>query len=78
MYACRNAINTSIKSKTVNTTYKNGAKAEESIEKYENINIMMCPADRLVANRIVRVKGRITWEKISTRGKNNISPVGAP
>jgi len=32
----------------------------------------------LVANRIVNVNGRIIWEKISTKGKNNINPVGAP
>ena len=48
------------------------------MEKYENINIIIWPAERLVAKRIVRVKGRISWEKISTRGRNNINPVGAP
>jgi hypothetical protein len=39
--------------------YRKGAKAEERIEKYENINIMICPADKFVAKRIVRVRGRI-------------------
>ncbi len=38
----------------------------------------MWPAEILVAKRIVRVKGRINWEKISTRGKNSIRAVGAP
>lgn len=58
--------------------YKKGARAAESIEKYENINIIICPAERLVAKRIVRVRGRISWEKISTRGRKSISPDGAP
>lgn len=71
-------MNTSIIRSTVNTIYKKGANAEESIEKYENINIIICPAEILVANRIVNVNGRIIWEKISTKGKNNIKPVGAP
>ena len=31
----------------------------------------------LVANRIVKVKGRIIWEKISTKGKKNIRETGA-
>ena len=42
------------------------------------MNIIIWPAEILVANRIVKVKGRITWEKISTKGKNNIKAVGAP
>ena len=44
----------------VKTRYKNGANTEDNIEKYENINIMICPAEIFVANRIVRVKGRIS------------------
>jgi hypothetical protein len=58
--------------------YRKGARAAESIEKYENMNIIMWPAERLVPKRIVRVRGRIIWEKISTKGKNSIRPVGAP
>ena len=71
-------MKTSITSKIVSTTYKYGARVEESMEKYENINIMMWPADKLVAKRIVKVRGRINCENTSTRGKNNINPVGAP
>ena len=40
--------------------------------------IMMWPEERFVLSRIIRVKGRISWEKISTRGKKIISAVGAP
>ena len=39
---------------------------------------MICPAEMLVANRMVRVKGRIIWEKTSTKGKKNIKDTGAP
>jgi len=42
------------------------------------MNIIMCPADKFVAKRIVNVNGRINWEKISTRGRRNISLVGVP
>ena len=42
------------------------------------MNIIICPAERLVAKRIVRVSGRIIWEKISTKGRNSIRPDGAP
>ena len=52
-------MKTSISNRTVSTMYRKGAKAEERIEKYENINIMICPADKFVAKRIVRVRGRI-------------------
>lgn len=31
----------------------------EDTEKKENINIMMCPEERFVLNRIIRVNGRI-------------------
>lgn len=36
------------------------------------------PLDKLVLSRIIRVNGRISWEKISTRGKNNIKAIGDP
>lgn len=55
-----------------------GDKAEESKVKYLNMYIIMCPLDRLVLNRIIRVKGRISWEKISTKGRNSIRPIGDP
>ena len=55
-----------------------GDKAEESRVKYLNMYIIMCPLDRLVLNRIIRVKGRISWEKISTKGRNSIRPIGDP
>lgn len=64
--------------RTLRTTYRMGASAEDNIEKYENINIIICPAEIFVAKRIVRVNGRINWEKISTKGKNSIKAVGAP
>lgn len=38
----------------------------------------MWPLERLVLKRIIKVKGRINWEKISIIGKNNIKAVGAP
>jgi hypothetical protein len=59
MYACKKAIKTSINKSTVKTIYKKGAKADDNIEKYENINIIIWPADKLVAKRIVKVNGRI-------------------
>lgn len=71
-------MKTSIIKRTLKTTYKIGASAEDNIEKYENMNIIICPAEIFVAKRIVRVNGRINWEKISTKGKNNIKAVGAP
>jgi len=40
--------------------------------------IMIWPHEKLVLNRIIKVKGRISWEKISTKGKNNIKPTGDP
>ena len=42
------------------------------------MNIIMCPADKFVAKRMVNVNGRIIWEKISTRGRRNINLVGVP
>ena len=38
----------------------------------------MWPEERFVLSRIIKVKGRISWEKISTKGKNNIKPTGEP
>jgi hypothetical protein len=39
---------------------------------------MIWPAERLVLRRIIKVKGRISWEKISTKGRKNIRPAGLP
>ena len=47
-------------SRTNRTTYRTGERGEERVTKKENMNIMMCPAERLVAKRIVRVSGRMT------------------
>ena len=47
-------------SKTNRTTYRTGEREEERVTKKENMNIIICPAERLVAKRIVRVSGRIT------------------
>lgn len=55
-----------------------GDKIEDRRVKYLNIYIIIWPLDKLVLKRIIRVKGRISWEKISTKGKNNISPTGEP
>lgn len=38
----------------------------------------MWPDDRLVLRRTIKVKGRIIWLKISTKGKNNIKAAGEP
>lgn len=46
--------------------------------KYENMYNIICPLDKFVLNRIIRVKGRISWEKISIRGSKSINPTGAP
>ena len=51
---------------------------KEAKEKKENIYSIICPEDKFVLSRIIRVKGRIIWLKISIRGKINISPDGAP
>jgi hypothetical protein len=40
--------------------------------------IIIWPEERLVLRRIIRVKGRISWEKISTRGRKSINPTGEP
>lgn len=56
---------------TVDNTSDNKAK-------YENIYSIIWPLDKLVLNRIIKVKGRISWEKISIKGKNNINPTGEP
>lgn len=40
--------------------------------------IIIWPEERFVLNRIIKVNGRIIWEKISIRGKNSISPIGDP
>lgn len=40
--------------------------------------IIICPLAKLVLSRIIKVKGRIIWEKISTRGKNSIKATGDP
>lgn len=40
--------------------------------------IIIWPLARLVLNRIIKVKGRISCEKISTKGKNNINATGEP
>lgn len=55
-----------------------GERTDESKVKYENIYIIIWPEERLVLNRIINVRGRINWEKISTRGKNSIRPTGEP
>ena len=47
-------------SRTNRTTYRTGEREEERVTKKENMNIIMCPAERLVAKRIVRVRGRMT------------------
>lgn len=46
--------------------------------KYENMYIIMWPEDKFVLRRIINVKGRISCEKISTKGKKSIKPTGAP
>lgn len=56
----------------------NGAKTEDNKVKYENIYIIIWPLERLVLKRIIKVKGRISWEKISTKGKKSIKPDGEP
>ena len=38
----------------------------------------MWPADKFVAKRIVKVKGRISCENISITGKKNIRVDGVP
>jgi len=38
----------------------------------------MCPAAKFVLNRTINVKGRISWEINSTKGRKNISPTGLP
>jgi len=38
----------------------------------------MCPAAKFVLNRTITVKGRISWEINSTKGRKNISPTGLP
>ena len=53
-------------------------KVSDSRVKYENIYNIIWPLDRFVLKRIIRVKGRISWEKISTIGKNNIKATGDP
>ena len=40
--------------------------------------IIIWPEERLVLRRIIKVKGRIICEKISTSGRNNIKPTGEP
>ena len=40
--------------------------------------IIIWPEDRLVLSRIIKVNGRISCEKISTRGKKSIKPTGDP
>lgn len=55
-----------------------GESVEDNKVKYENMYIIMWPAERLVLNRTIRVIGRINWDTISTKGKKNIIPVGQP
>lgn len=40
--------------------------------------IIICPEDKLVLKRIIKVSGRINWENNSTKGKNSIRPKGDP
>jgi len=60
------------------TIWIKGDKKDERRVKYLNMYIIIWPLDKLVLNRIIKVKGRISWEKISTKGKNNIKPTGDP
>lgn len=50
----------------------------EDKEKKENIYSMICPEERLVLRRIIKVKGRIKWLKISIKGRISIKPTGDP
>lgn len=58
--------------------YRKGDKNEDKRVKYENIYIIIWPEERLVLKRIIRVKGRISWEKASIKGNNSIRPTGEP
>ena len=71
-------MNSSSKNKTTRTKKREKERATEEIEKKENMYIIICPDERLVLKRTIRVKGRIICLKISTRGKKNIRPEGEP
>jgi|688.fasta_scaffold311713_1 hypothetical protein len=51
---------------------------KEDKEKKENIYSKICPDERFVESRIIRVKGRIIWLNNSINGRINIRPRGEP
>jgi hypothetical protein len=52
-------MNSSSKNKTTRTKKREKERATEEIEKKENMYIIICPDERLVLKRTIRVKGRI-------------------
>lgn len=71
-------MNNSNRNRALSTKNSIKVKVNEEIEKNENIYIIMCPDERLVLSRTIRVNGRIIWLKISTNGKKSIRPEGEP
>jgi hypothetical protein len=51
---------------------------KEDKEKKENMYSRICPEERFVERRIIRVRGRIIWLNNSIRGRINIRPRGDP
>lgn len=78
IYAWSKEINNSNKNKAPSTKNRIKVKVKEEIEKNENMYIIICPEERLVLSRTIRVNGRIICLKISTSGKKSIRPVGDP
>ena len=71
-------MKSSSKNSAVSTKKRVKVKEKEDSEKKLNMYIIIWPEDKLVLNRTMRVKGRMIWLKISTRGKKSIRPDGAP
>ena len=50
----------------------------EEIEKKENMYSMICPEERLVLRRIIKVNGRMRWLKASIMGSKVARAIGLP
>lgn len=53
-------------------------KDKEETAKKENMYNIICPEERLVLIRIIRVRGRIIWLNPSIKGSKIDKPIGLP
>ena len=78
MYAWRMEIHSSRVRRMIRMGVMDRVRIFDEIVKNENMNIMICPEERLVERRIISVNGRMMCLKISINGRMIIRADGAP